>query len=542
MTAPVIHFWLAGWGPTPPVHRSFTNSGFSGSLTQVSVSAPSGLATDDLVVVQLSKENNAAVNRPTGFSEKAQDFQNNIQQTIFYGRRGGASDIGAGPWVFSWTGSTFAGTDAHRISNAITTGDPFEDSEQLKVSGNANFPTTQVDTLDDARLLTWFGVCNNSDVYTPPSGFTEIFEEVNHTAAWKTQAAAGSSGSLGGSSGDVDNKVVFLGAIKPAGAAEQYDETGRTVSITASVTAVDTQDHIETTRAVTTAATVAAVDTQDHIELAKLVSAAATVAAATDAQKHVETGHLVSTAVTVTATDRYVFLETDRLVAVAVTVTAVDVQDMSETGRLVAVAVTVAAVDVQHAIEVTSVTTTVVITAASSHHANELTRSVSLAATVTVADTQVMKELARLIAIAVTVTAEDSQTGAPVNYNETGRLVALTVTVAAMDTLRLVEITRLVSVSVAVTVTAQLRLLELPVAIASLTVTSAGQQQLAEAALLVILLTVSAVEIFTPAVPPEPWVQPIGGIAAEEAGAEVEHVVVGSIEDSNPQGGNIFRR
>jgi len=198
-----------------PVHSNHGVLVVTTGLTSLSYTLPSG--SGDLLVFCVYKENTAAITKPAAATQKSQVANSTpIQQTIFYGR---VSDLGAGPYAYSWTGATFAGGSVHRISGAVAAGDPFDIFDhQFSDTPSLSTPAVQGTTTGPDRLLLWLATAESggSGDFTSPSGFTEIHDDVNQTGARKDQAAAGATGSLTGTNTASDRKNAFLGAILPS--------------------------------------------------------------------------------------------------------------------------------------------------------------------------------------------------------------------------------------------------------------------------------------------------------------------------------------
>lgn len=196
-----------------PVHSNHGVLVITSGLTSLSFTLPAG--SGDLLVFNVIKENTAAITKPAAATQKSQvAISDPEQQTIFYGL---VSALGAGPYGFSWTGATFAGGSVHRISGAVSSGDPFNVFDhQFSNVNSTTTPATSVTTTSPDTLLLFLGMGISGDgVWTPPASFTEIYEDANQTGDRLNQAAAGSSGSLTASTATSDHKAAFLGAILP---------------------------------------------------------------------------------------------------------------------------------------------------------------------------------------------------------------------------------------------------------------------------------------------------------------------------------------
>ncbi len=180
--------------------------------------------------------------------------------------------------------------------------------------------------------------------------------------------------------------VVSLIAIREVAGGTLFDETGREISVTGTVTGTDQQDHEEAGREVAAVATVAGTDRVDMVEAAEL-SIAATVTG-TDAKRYVENLTITITS-SVTGSDRVDMVEAAE-VAVAGTVSGSDRQDHEESSREVTIVSTVTGTD----------------TLAGSAHYDETGREVSGSVTITATDRLDAVEN-REIEAAATVAASD---------------------------------------------------------------------------------------------------------------------------------------
>jgi hypothetical protein len=207
--------------PLNPVHETHTLvAGFT-SDTSITLTEPSGYSSDDIMVVKLYLNTNKTVTPPaTGSWAQPTNANATIptdgyQQQIWWKR----GDVGGG-LTFSWTGATGRGGSAHRISGAVTSGDPWDGTpdHQTTSTGATDSPTvTTTTTVANTLLLHFRSGSGGSSTWAPSSGYTEVYETLDFTADWIAQAASGSSGSVVGTHGTTDRQAAFLGALKPAG-------------------------------------------------------------------------------------------------------------------------------------------------------------------------------------------------------------------------------------------------------------------------------------------------------------------------------------
>jgi hypothetical protein len=212
-----------------PVLASSTFLAFGASSTSAAVPIPSGVVAGSTCVVHIVFEH-ADASPPTGLAPPASggtwthvstnagdQIDGNSTRNVVYEYRAAGSE--SGTWTFTWTNACQTTATAHRITGAATSGSIFDSPVDHEFAGSdsTSSPAVQLTTPGDERLLLWltsgyFG----APTWTPPTGFTEISDDPNITAAWKEQAVAGDTGALTGSNADSDRKVAFLGSIGPA--------------------------------------------------------------------------------------------------------------------------------------------------------------------------------------------------------------------------------------------------------------------------------------------------------------------------------------
>lgn len=217
--------------------------------TSAAIPAPAGVALNDIVLVQLYKENGATVTMPSGFTEVdvAPTTTGSVQWHHVFWKRATASEPST--YNFSWTGSTYRAGVAHRYAGAITTGSPVDVSNKAaRSTSGATTPAVAVTTTGADRLLVWLGSSFSTVSWTPPSGFTLRAPPTTLVlaAATKAQAAAGASGSITGVASASATQTAWLLALIPAGAVAApvvdggADVTSHTVNTALSRTATIT--------------------------------------------------------------------------------------------------------------------------------------------------------------------------------------------------------------------------------------------------------------------------------------------------------------
>jgi hypothetical protein len=190
--------------------------GLAGPVASLSVPVPSGVLTDDVVVVWLYREAASPVNPPTGFVLKDTIACTGAQahQLTVWWRRARAAD--AGSYLFQWTGSASAEGIARRHAGIDTAGDPFDatNTAQRSSSGTVT-PAVSLATFGADRTVLWAGTCFNGGAVNPPTGFTLAAQGGVSFVAAKAQPAAGATGSLTGSFALAGWETAWVGALRP---------------------------------------------------------------------------------------------------------------------------------------------------------------------------------------------------------------------------------------------------------------------------------------------------------------------------------------
>lgn len=191
-----------------------------GSGTSAAIPVPAGMAANELALVFLYVETDAAITLPTGFTQAALAENNMVtKEHRLYLSWKRATGADTGTYTFSWTGSAWRSGYAMRVSGAITTGDPFDTGTGATVTG----VTTLVDTVPPALSLTTtqadtllvYGAVgyDGPNTWTPPTGMTERADAENQLAATLAQAAAAGTGNLQGTYSAATALSAFLGAV-----------------------------------------------------------------------------------------------------------------------------------------------------------------------------------------------------------------------------------------------------------------------------------------------------------------------------------------
>ena len=222
--------------PTPVATGTYLAEG-SGATAAFAV--PAGVQANDVILVELYKENTAAVTPPTGFTELGHQAATGAQDHdtyVFWKRATGAD---SGTYSFSWSGSVWRTGFASLWRGCATTGTPV-DVYNGATSGSTSVtasPAVAVTTTGADRLLVWFAGTWDSTTWTTPTGFTALApsgapsSRLTH-GAYKTQAAAGASGSVTTTTTQSFTKTAHLVALLPI-AGTVYAKTGGAASLRA---------------------------------------------------------------------------------------------------------------------------------------------------------------------------------------------------------------------------------------------------------------------------------------------------------------------
>ncbi len=251
-----------------PVYGSAGTVLSGASSATAAVPVPSGVATNDIIFVFLYLEANRTVTVPSGFTllGGANQATTNQWTYVFWKRATGAD---SGTYSFTFT-STYRVAVALRVTGAVTTGSPIDAfSKNGETTSGASTPPVSLTTTGADRLLLWFGSDFSLGSWTPPSGFTERVDTGSEIGvASSTQAAAGSTGSVVGSSTGGNQQTAWLVAVQSN-----------------SVTPIASTDAAAGTEALSASSTTAGTDTAAGADTPAVLRASATTdtAAATDA-------------------------------------------------------------------------------------------------------------------------------------------------------------------------------------------------------------------------------------------------------------------
>ena len=180
-----------------PAFRSSTIPG-SGSSAGITITKPTGVVDNDILVCFAYFESDAAITPPSGWTQKLLNEQNagGEDHRLYCWWHRAASDGASYAW--SWTGSVFRDFSIHAFSGALTSGDPFQQTNTaIAGASSATTPAVSLTTTTADTTLLWAGSNFNSNAWnTDPTGFTALYDASYGRCFYKAQATAGASGSI----------------------------------------------------------------------------------------------------------------------------------------------------------------------------------------------------------------------------------------------------------------------------------------------------------------------------------------------------------
>ena len=438
------------------------NSGATagGDLTPA-VSLGSAPTEDNLLVLAVVHGSGAVpVTAPSGYTkvpDEGTDYTGDDNFVGYYIKIAGASESTAqGEYTINaaaqtaWSLSEYSSADGWPAVGSII--------DETKEVGDADLVQTKSSgvtaTTSQALVLAIaaFRLTTLSDTASTSHGHTNGFIEVNTaftsssgdmeiTVAfkhgWQTEAVEDVF-TWGENASNTRSAVLTF---KSDPGSNNYDETGRSVAITATVSATD---EWATSDDVTVAITSSVTSTDAWATSDDVTVNVTSTATATDIHGifYDETGLTVAVTSSVSATDQQDMVD-DTTVAITSTATATDVHGIfyDETGRTVAITSVVSATDaLAYALDALTVAITSTVDATDTHNTggtnyDETGRVVTVTSTVTATDQQDMVDDAT-VAITSTATATDVH---GVFYDETGLTVSVTSTVTSTDTQAMLE-------------------------------------------------------------------------------------------------------
>lgn len=189
--------------------------------TSAAIAVPAGVTSGQIILVHLYREGTATITAPSGFTEitpRQATTTRIVEHSIWWKRATGAD---SGTYTFTWTGNIWRSGVAIRYTDCVASGSPVDvHNGAARSSSGTVTPAVSVTTTGIDRLLVWSGMCFNDGTWTMPSGFTGRGPGNQVLGVGdKSQAAAGSSGSLTGSNTDADYQTARVVALLPVASA-----------------------------------------------------------------------------------------------------------------------------------------------------------------------------------------------------------------------------------------------------------------------------------------------------------------------------------
>ncbi len=213
-----------------PSFRSASSQPGDPAATSTTVTAPAGIADDDILVFLLDRaEVTSAITWPSGFAELRQT--NYAGGSLAMAWKRAASE--SGNYTASWTGSSRSGAIMYAVSGAFTTGTPVFLSSGAAVNTGTNPDPPQVSAgPDDYLAIAFFGQEGKSTARqsATPSGYTEPANSDTGTSgggspashcgiAASYRAFTGSSEDPGTATSDINDNwcadTVLIGSTQP---------------------------------------------------------------------------------------------------------------------------------------------------------------------------------------------------------------------------------------------------------------------------------------------------------------------------------------
>lgn len=207
-----------------PTYGSIGDYLTGASAASAVVDAPASIATGDIILVFLYKENAAAVTPASGFTliGTAANTASASQDQWSYAFWKRATGSEPSTYTFSWTGSTWRAAVAVRVVDSAPSGSPIDDSDfTVDAASDTTTPTASVTTTGPDRLIVWCGSAWDDGTWTvnQPTGYTSrLTTPANRllSVGTATQATAGVvNAGTATTSGSVTHNAILL-ALLPA--------------------------------------------------------------------------------------------------------------------------------------------------------------------------------------------------------------------------------------------------------------------------------------------------------------------------------------
>lgn len=203
-----------------PVVASAQHSSGNGS-TSITVTAPSGVADGDLLVVFIGINSSISISAaPSGWTLQESRSNGAVGLAVSVYTKIASSE--GASWT--WTASASANYAAHALRVTGHDASTFYniDGSQANTSASTSVTAPTITTTEDDCLLLYCGYIKAATTFTAPSGMTEVLDgqsgSSNRTmeTASETFATAGATGTRAATAGTSDVSIAVLLALAPS--------------------------------------------------------------------------------------------------------------------------------------------------------------------------------------------------------------------------------------------------------------------------------------------------------------------------------------
>jgi len=170
-----------------PVIETITEQAFSGNDNTFDVNVPSGVAADDIILILIALDGNAAFPTSANFATLLGVSQGAVEYFVLWKRATGAD---SGTYTVNWTGNQQGMFFVLRVSGCITSGNPW-DVIANTVSNSATTTNAAIEPTSTVIDTLMIGGCavdrDRVDSADEPNGWTEV----------GTSASSGGAGGAG---------------------------------------------------------------------------------------------------------------------------------------------------------------------------------------------------------------------------------------------------------------------------------------------------------------------------------------------------------
>jgi len=205
-------------------YRSMSSVTYAGGHTTETLTPPSGLSNDDILILSVYAESSVVLTPPAGFTlVQSQSISAVPLQHVVWWKRASSE---SGNYVVTHAGGVGVPSSAMlaAYSGCIATGDPVNVSNSAQ--SVTNFPDVAVTTTVANTHLLY--LCSNEATgagVTPPTGFTERGDFNQHELSDKLQAASGATGNIKtGTTSSYHGVSILIALAPPASGGTTYTQ------------------------------------------------------------------------------------------------------------------------------------------------------------------------------------------------------------------------------------------------------------------------------------------------------------------------------